>query len=83
MKNIDKEPTYYVSLTEYNEVKRMFLKANDEINTLKELLSNVRIYVYIGTQYDDNQPVVDKVALKLLGEIDRLLGDKTDDTKNI
>lgn len=41
MKNIDKEPTYYVSLTEYNEVKRMFLKANDEINALKELLKEV------------------------------------------
>ena len=42
MKNIDKEPTYYVSLTEYNEVKRMFLKANDEINALKELLKECK-----------------------------------------
>ena len=39
MKNTEKEPTYYVSLTEYNEVKRMFLKANDEITKLKDLLN--------------------------------------------
>lgn len=47
----------------------------DENTKVKKLLSEVRIYVYIATQYYDGQPVVDPVALKLLGEIDRLLGD--------
>lgn len=51
MKNIDKEPTYYVSLTEYNEVKRMFLKANDEINTLKDLLEECRHIIGIEKDF--------------------------------
>ncbi len=77
MKNIDKEPTYYVSLTEYNEVKRMFLKANDEINTLKDLLKEVRqqitkqvfgsneVQLFEGT-FDD----------KLLAKINQVLGEE-------
>lgn len=51
MKNIDKEPTYYVSLTEYNEVKRMFLKANKEITTLKELLEECRHIIGIEKDF--------------------------------
>lgn len=51
MKNIDKEPTYYVSLIEYNEVKRMFLKANDEINKLKDLLNE---WVQFETEENPN-----------------------------
>lgn len=39
-----KEPTYYVYLTDYNEVKRMFLKANNDINKLKELLKECELW---------------------------------------
>lgn len=38
----DNKPTYYVTLSEYNEVKNMFLKANKEISRLKDLLKECR-----------------------------------------
>ena len=65
MKNIDKEPTYYVSLTEYNEVKRMFLKANDEISKLKELLKEVKDYL---PEFE--------TLMNILAKIDEVLGEK-------
>lgn len=61
MKNIDKEPTYYVSLTEYNEVKRMFLRANDEINTLKDLLKECREVIEWQTDNYDEKPLIAKI----------------------
>ena len=65
MKNIDKEPTYYVSLTEYNEVKRMFLKANDEINKLKDLLNE---WVQFETEENPNDYTVMSDLMKELSQ---------------
>ena len=66
MKNIDKEPTYYVSLTEYNEVKRMFLKANDEINKLKDLLKECKTPLEVYNEMFGNKE-------ELLTKIDEAL----------
>lgn len=74
MKNIDKEPTYYVSLTEYNEVKRMFLKANDEINKLKDLLKECRECFELLT--NDNSPWCPPEADTLLVKIKQVLGEE-------
>lgn len=68
MENIDKELTYYVSLTEYNEVKRMLLKANNEINKLKELLKEC--FEYIDWTDGTGSPISQQ---KLLDKIDEVL----------
>lgn len=73
MKNIDKEPTYYVSLTEYNEVKRMFLKANDEINALKELLKECR-FLLGKTPYENTSQYL--TFSDVINRVDQVLGEE-------
>ena len=76
MKNIDKEPTYYVSLTEYNEVKRMFFKANDEISKLKELLKEAKEPIELHLKwYEQDCGSKDIETEAILYKIKQVLGE--------
>ena len=72
IENIDKELTYYVSLTEYNEVKRMLLKANNEINKLKELLKECKDTMNMAGYVFAKVCDVEK-AIELIKKIDEVL----------